>query len=76
MQSFPQLIPAGLLVTVPVPLLETVRDGLAPNVAVTDLASLIVTVHDVPEPVQAPVHPVKDDVASAVAVSVTTVPTS
>ena len=43
------------------------------KVAVTDLFSLIVTVH-VPVPVQAPLHAVKEDPALGLAVSVTDVP--
>jgi hypothetical protein len=78
-QVAPQLIPAGLLVTVPdpEPALDTVRDGLPPvvaNVAVTDVAALIVTTQ-VPVPVQPPPdQPVKVEPASATAVSVTDVP--
>src|SRR4029453_4897187 len=52
---FPQLMPAGLLVTVPVPppAFVTVRvEGTALNVAVTDLFALIVTTH-----VPVPLHP-------------------
>jgi hypothetical protein len=43
------------------------------NVAVTDFAVFIVTVH-VPVPVQAPLQPVKVEPAAAVAVSVTEAP--
>jgi len=55
-----QLIPAGLLVTVPVPLgdVETVNVSAALNAAATFSAAVIVTVHvDVPE--QAPLQPAK-----------------
>jgi hypothetical protein len=72
-----QLIPAGALVTDPEPapvfvtvsVLET-----SVNVAVTDRAPLIVTVH-VPVPRQpAPLQPAKVEPAAGVAVSVTVVP--
>ena len=70
----PQEIPAGELVTVPVPALVTVsaKDGNA-KVAVTARTALIVTVQ-VLVPVQAPLQPVKIDPAAGAAVSVTTVP--
>ncbi len=72
-QVAPQLMPAGLLETVPepVPLFVTVKvKALIAKVAWTDLAASMVTWH-VPLPVQAPLQPVKEDPASAVAVSVT-----
>ena len=75
-QSAPQAIPAGLLVTVPppVPALVTVSvNCLRVKEAVTDFAASIVSVH-APVPVHAPLHPVKSELAAAVAVSVTTVP--
>jgi hypothetical protein len=78
LQVPPQLIPAGLLFTVPVPApapsFATVNGYVeSVNLAFTDLAALIVTEH-APVPVQAPLHPAKVDPAPAVAVSVTTVP--
>jgi phage tail protein X len=75
-QVVPQLMPAGALVTVPdpAPARVTVRaKDCKANVAVTELAAFIVTVH-VPVPVQAPLQPVKVAPAAGVAVSVTAVP--
>ena len=68
-------MPAGLLVTTPtpVPFLDTLNWYV--NVAVTDLATLIVTVQ-APDPLHAPPQPAKDAVASGVAVRSTTVPLS
>jgi len=70
-QVVPQLIPAGLLVTVPEPLKVTVRGSvITPKVAVTDCAAFMVTAH-VPVPLQpAPRHPVNVDPEAGVAVSV------
>jgi hypothetical protein len=78
LQSVPQLIPEGLLVTVPWPLpdFETVRTGLLVNVAVTDLGPFIASVHVVVVPVHAPPHPANVAPEAGVAVSVTPVPTS
>jgi hypothetical protein len=78
-QVAPQLMPAGELVTVPlpVPALVTVRALVPvekPKVAVTVVAAVMVTVH-VPVPEQAPDQPVKAAKAEAVvAVRVTVVP--
>jgi hypothetical protein len=74
-QVAPQLIPAGLEVTVPVPVpvFATVRVWAKPKVAVTDLAALRVT-EQAPVPAQAPLHPVKTEPAAAVLLRVTTVP--
>ena len=74
----PQSIPAGSLVTVPVPLppFETVSvrgEGGAVNVAVTAWFTLIVRVH-APVPVQSPDQPTKVCPATGVAVRMTTVP--
>ena len=75
----PQLIPAGVLLTVPapVPALVTVRVKLLVvvlKVAVTPSAALMVTEH-VPVPVQpAPLHPANVDPLAAAAVSTTTCP--
>jgi hypothetical protein len=76
-QVDPQLIPPALLVTVPepVPFLFTlsVNVGIGVNVAVTDLASSIVTTQPA-APVQAPDHPEKSDPLTGTAIRVTLVP--
>jgi hypothetical protein len=75
----PQLMPAGLLVTVPVPdpAFVTVSGNCVGaavlNVAVTVVAAVGVTVH-VPVPVQPPVHPANVEPAAGIAVNVTEVP--
>src|SRR5271165_111426 len=72
-QVVPQLIPAGVLVTVPVPdpLKITVRGYVVKaKVAVTDCAWVMFTEH-VPVPVQASLQPMNVDPAAGVAVSVT-----
>jgi len=71
-------MPAGLLVTVPLPVpdLVTVRVycGCAVNVAVTLVAAVMVTVH-VPVPEHPPPdHPVNVEPEAAVAVNMTLVP--
>jgi len=75
-QVLPQLMPAGLDVTVPppVPAFVTVSAGARAKVAVTDLAASMVTWQVPAVPEQAPLHPVKADPTAAVAVRVTTVP--
>ena len=68
-------MPAGALVTVPVPapIFVTVRAyWIDAKVAVTSFAASMVTVQ-VPVPVQAPDHPVKVDPAIGDAVSTTDV---
>ena len=78
-QSVPQLIPAGELVTVPepVPVLLAVKvKGPPPpvlKVAVTVLAAFMVPAQ-VPVPVQAPDQPAKVEPAAGVAVRFTMVP--
>lgn len=76
-QSTPQLMPAGaeVIVPVPVPVLVTVSAyARSVKVAVTLVASDIATTH-VPVPEQPPpLQPVKLELASGAAVSVTTVP--
>jgi hypothetical protein len=76
-QVDPQLIPAGLEVTVPLPrpLLLTVRlKNCRLNVAVTDFAAFTATVHVAPETELQPVQLPKTEPAAGVAVSVTVVP--
>src|SRR5262245_13264439 len=77
-QVVPQLMPAGLDVTVPAPVPALFTGSvwlllLVSNVAVTVRACVIDTVHP-PVPVQAPLHPANVDPLAAVAVSVTLVP--
>jgi hypothetical protein len=75
-QVAPQLIPAGVEVTVPVPVpaFATLRVcGSRLKVAVTDLAALMVT-EQAPVPVQAPLQPAKTEPAVAAWLRVTTVP--
>ena len=76
-QSAPQLIPAGLEVTVPLPLpvlvtVSTKRGGS--KVAVTVFAAFMVTVHVAPETVLQPLQPANVDPPEALAVRVTLVP--
>jgi len=76
-QVAPQLIPAGALVTVPVPApdLDTVsaKDWSA-KVAVTDVAAFIATVQVAVPEQPPPLQPVKVEPAAGVAVRVTAVP--
>jgi hypothetical protein len=71
-QAEPQLIPAELEVTVPVPRPAFVSVSVlsVSNLAVAPRSALIVTVQG-PVPEQAPDQPANDDPAEAVAVSVT-----
>ena len=76
LQVEPQLIPAGLLDTgpLPVPALATVRTEPRLNVAVTFLAALMDTTQVKAVPLHAPDHPAKTDPPLGAAVSVTKVP--
>ena len=77
MQVEPQLIPAGELVTVPVPVPVrlTVSVRLSDvKVALTVLAPLMVTLQVLPLNESHPFQVVNVELASGVAVSVTTVP--
>src|SRR5215470_6974128 len=71
----PQLMPAGLDVTVPLPapVLAMLSVAVRLNVAVTTWSPLIVTVHALAAPVQAPDQPANVEPGSGVAVNVTTV---
>ena len=75
----PQLMPAGVLVTVPEPVPAFVTftvncvDVAGVKVAVTLRASVMLTTQD-EVPVQAPPHPAKVEPAAGVAVSVIEVP--
>ena len=73
----PHVIPAGVLVTVPlpVPALLTVRAKVGTsNVAVTVVAADIVTVQELAPEQPPPLQPVKIEPDAGVAVSVTAVP--
>jgi hypothetical protein len=78
LQVLPQLIPAGALVTVPFPVLVTVRtavEGAALNVAMTFRLAFIVTAQVAPEvPLQAPPQPANVAPPVGAAVKVTVVP--
>jgi hypothetical protein len=79
LQSEPQLIPAGLLVTVPLPVPDFVTVRVycccccSVNVAVTVL-SLVMDTVQAPAPEQAPDHPVNVDPESGVGVNLTLIP--
>lgn len=79
LQVVPQLMPEGLLVTVPVPApaLSTVSgmgEAVRLKVAVTDFADLRETVQVAALPLQAPDHPANLDPDFEVSVSLTDVP--
>jgi hypothetical protein len=72
----PQLIPEGLLETVPVPVpaaftVSTAAFAIVLKLAVTCWLALSVNAQAGLLPLQPPVHPAKDEFAPAVAVSVT-----
>jgi hypothetical protein len=72
----PQLMPDGLLVTVPVPVPDNVTVSVAAvrlNAAPTDVLPLTVTVHE-PVPLHAPDHPANAEFVPAVGVRVIWVP--
>src|SRR5439155_4853878 len=75
-QSPPQLMPAGVDVTVPEPasVFAAVSVNVSLNVAVTVRAAFIATVHVDPLTESHPLHPANADPLDAIAVSVTTVP--
>ena len=75
-QSAPQLMPAGLDATVPVPTSALVTPSVKSTlkVAVTVFAALMLTVQVEPETVVHPLQPVNADPEAAAAVSVTVVP--
>jgi len=76
-QVGPQLIPAGALVTVPlpVPVSSTIKFRVtAVNVAVTDRAAAMETVHVLPEVESQPLQFAKVEPLAAFAVSVTEAP--
>ena len=79
-QVAPQLMPAGLLVTVPLPCFPTVSvrmvgvEDVLVKGAVTLRAALIVVVHVSAVPEQLPLQPEKDEPLAGLAVSVTVVP--
>jgi hypothetical protein len=75
LQLWPQLIPAGVLVTVPVPgpTADTVTVPGAEKAAPTAVSAFNTTVH-FPAPEQAPLQPENESPAAGVAVSVTDEP--
>jgi hypothetical protein len=75
LQLWPQLIPAGLLVTVPVPgpTADTVTVPGAEKAPPTVVSAFNTTVH-FPAPEQAPLQPENESAAAGVAVSVTEEP--
>ena len=75
LQVWPQLMPGGLLTTLPlpVPAKVTPRTGEAPKFAMTEAFCINVTLQ-VPVPLQAPDQPAKYEFPDGDAVSVTCVP--
>jgi hypothetical protein len=74
-QLVPQLIPVGVLVTVPEPVRATVSAAVAVNVPLTVVFAFSVTTQGFAVPHPPPVHPLNTHPAAGVAVSVTPVPT-
>ena len=73
----PQEMPAGALVTVPLPvpaLLSVSAKVWVEKVAVTERAALMVTEQEAAVPVHAPLQPLKVEPAAGVAVNVTAMP--
>jgi hypothetical protein len=77
-QVTPHVIPAGALVTAPLPSTETASgwDVAPPNEAVTPRSPSTLTTHVRPVPEHTPPHPRNDEPGSGVAVRVTCVPRS
>src|SRR5882762_4190289 len=75
-QALPQSMPGGFDVTTPEPMpnFTTFSENTMSNVAVTLVAALIVTVHVLACPEQAPLQPLNTAPALACAVNATTVP--
>jgi hypothetical protein len=75
LQVCPQLMPEGLLTTLPwpVPFRATVSTGEALKLAMTEVFCIKVTLQ-APAPLQAPDHPAKKEFTAGEAVSVTWVP--
>jgi len=75
LQACPQLIPDGLLLTLPVPepLKTTVSTGEVLKFAITEVFCISVTLHT-PVPLHPPDHPAKNEFAAGDALSATWVP--
>ena len=67
LQDLPQLIPEGLLVTVPVPVSVKLNTGSDVNVAMADVLPDTVKVQE-PSPLHAPPHPPNIELPAGVAV--------
>jgi hypothetical protein len=73
LQVWPQLMPAGLLVTLPLPFRATLRSGEVLKLAVTEAFCVSVTLQT-PAPLHAPDQPANEEFAIGDAVSATWVP--